>query len=167
MSIYIQKVNLFQLFRSFLNNFDIKSIYFDIQYISFSILSGHNLISFVMTIIDPDPNSSQIFNWNPRRLQNLSKFRSRSTASPKLTSGPGISNIETNIEYFWLFLGQFNCWGLVGRCVCLILGGVSDKLLGSVLKNGTPKNGTPYLVLMFRQSEVGFSVGKVGMLILV
>ena len=54
--------------------------------LTFSIQSGHDLIDFVTTIKNLDPNLSQIFDWNPKQLWNHSNFYSRLIASlPKLT----------------------------------------------------------------------------------
>ena len=50
-----------------------------------SLKIGHVLIDFVATIKNPDANLSQIFDWNLRWLQNLSKFGSGSIKLPMLT----------------------------------------------------------------------------------
>ena len=78
---FIEKVNVFQPF------------------LKMSIKIGHVLIDFVTTIKNTDLNSFRIFDWNPRRLQNLLKFCSRSIAWPKLTlKGVWVPAIEVNLK---------------------------------------------------------------------
>ena len=69
MLIYIQIVNLYQIFLSFLITLDINSITFDLFWYKskFSILSIQDLINFVTTI-DFD-SLDQKFDSNPIRLQ--------------------------------------------------------------------------------------------------
>ena len=74
---------------------------------------------------NPDQNSFRIFDWNPRRLQNLLKLKSRSIASPKLTIWVTISIWNTEIIMaFWLTILISNTLKLIflvkGACLAVI-----------------------------------------------
>ena len=78
--IFIKKVDTFWLFHSISNNFGKFWYKFNLFWLnlSFSIIFVANLIDFVATIKNPDPNLSWIFDWNPRGLWiNLIKTSSR------------------------------------------------------------------------------------------